>query len=325
MKSETRTLSSETQFIHSALTPSELAALLGPCAESVKATVPIVAVKPMTQWTSFTDEFSRRLAVRLRPLIRVAIRVKFVESRKGAAETLGAALDSSSAVRIWQSNRSIEPLAVTVSNPLLATFVDRLLGSHSVPNDDDGDYHRPLTDVDTRLASRLIDAIQETVSDSAAACNSPIVSEPATAPRTFAEAWLPESELLHLAFELQFVQGGGSLGLLIPVDIAETISDKSAELELEQPNSTAESFPFAQAAVPPTKSTTPYSKIAAQLALTSLKRTDLKSLAVGDVLLTGNSSEDFLRVTIDGQPQFLATAGAIDGRKAVRISTGGPR
>lgn len=298
-------MNSEPRHLKSVLTPSELAALLGPCAAQVIESAPVVAETSISRWTLFADEFARRLTGRLRPLIRAAVRVTFNGSRTLIAETLTTSQESREIVSLWQSERSIEPLAVVLSVPLVATFVDRLLGGRSAPNCDETDLHRPLTEVDDRLASRLSDAVARSISTSTET-NSPLelVESPGHG-NSVVEAWLPDSSLLRLSFELRFVQGGGSLDLLLPIEMAEALADgpKVADSAKECRDRPSQRL-----------------VVVAQLSQTSLSRNDLRSLAVGDVLLMPENLDQSVRVLVDGRPEFDGIAGAIDGHKAIRLT-----
>lgn len=299
------------------LTPSELAALLGPCAAPITELAPVAPEATTFRWTSFGEDFARRLTARLRPLIRAAARVTFRDGRPLAVESLGVARDSTSVVRFWQSSRSIEPLAVVLSVPLVATFVDRLLGGRLPPNSEETELHRPLTDVDVRLASRLIDAARECVAESAATCDTLDLTDAQAAPLSFVEAWLPESTVLWLTFELRFVQGGGSLEVLLPLEVAETLADESSAADLPATP--------ASPSLSRTANSSKQSTVVAQLTPTSLSRDDLQLLAIGDVLLTGYAKDPSLQVFIDDQPRFQAIGGTIDGHRAIRLTSAGTR
>lgn len=311
MSLEARKPKPEARNLSATLTPSELAALLGPCVTPVAEPATVTPEITIFRWTSFAEDFARRLTARLRPLIRAAARVTFRDGRTLTVESLELSPDSTSVVRFWQSSRSIEPFAVTFSSPLVSTFVDRLLGDRLTSNRDEAELHRPLTEVDARLASRLIDAVRECVSESVATRDTLDLSDAQTAALSFAEAWLPDSSVVRLTFELRFVQGGGSLDLLLPLEVAETFADPPSA-----GNSLTASTVSPSPANPSKRAT-----VVAQLVPTSLSRDDLQSLAVGDVLLTGLATDPSLRVFLDGQPRFRAIAGTIEGHKAVRLTT----
>ncbi len=307
-------MSSELRNHKSVLTPSELAALLGPCTAPVIESATVVAETSTSRWTLFADEFARQLTGRLRPIIRAAVRVTFNGSRTLIAETVTTSQEGREVVSLWQSERSIEPLAVLLSVPLVATFVDRLLGGRSAPNCDETDHHRPLTEVDYRLTSRLNEAVARSVSASTELSSPMELIESPGHGNSVVDAWMPDSSLLRLSFELRFVQGSGSLELLVPIELAEEFADgrkvvDSSQTPLNQMSAECQDLPPSQRPV-----------VVAQLCQTSLSQCDLQSLAVGDVLLMPAELDQTVRVLVDGCPVFEGIAGAIGGHKAIRLT-----
>ena len=303
-------MNSEPRNSHPSLTPSELAALLGPAAipalESPQANAPDLC------WTAFADRFARSLTTRLRSLIRAAVRVTFFGNFAPTAEAAMVSHGTRSIVSVWQPNGFLEPLAIVLSPPLVATFVDRLLGERSAPNCEALDQNRPLTDVDHRLAARLTDAVRLCVIEQAATDNTLEMEELSHA-TSFADAWLPDCSLLRLSFELRFVQGGGSLDLLLPLDIADALADKPLA-------DSGTHTPFPPQPRESNSALARRSTVVAQFAPTSLTGNDLQSLAVGDVLLLDSDTDQSLRVLVDDRLRFHATAGTLDGHKAIRLT-----
>lgn len=313
MNLETRNAKSETQTRHPALSPAELSALLGPCMPQTIEPVVNVSVTCASQWTAFAEAIAQDLTARLRPLIRAAVRVTFLDSRTLTAETLAAGSENRDVARFWQSTHSVEPIAVVLSAPLVATFVDRLLGGHSTPTADESHLHRPLTEVDQRFASRLSDAVRQSVNNQDKIEPPLELTELSGHSNSLVEAWLPDSSLLQLSFDLRFVQGGGSLDLLIPMEIADSLADQAEVLEVA-----VESSPSVTAEMP--NRTARRSTVAARLGQTALSQSDLQSLAVGDVLLMPTIADQTVQVLVDGQPQFEGIAGTIEGHKAIRLT-----
>ncbi|GDY08861.1 hypothetical protein LBMAG52_23470 [Planctomycetia bacterium] len=253
------------------------------------------------------------MTARLRPLIRAAVRVTFSGSRTLTAETLTTSQEDRDIVSLWQSIHSIEPLAVVLSVPLVATFIERLLGGRSAPNGDDADLHRPLTEVDQRFASRLSNAVRSSVSEQVE------LTELSVHADSLAEAWLPDCSLVRLSFDLRFVQGGGVLDLMVPIEIAELLADQPEVV-------ISPMAPHNQMTAGCPSRSSRQSVVVAQLSQTSLSRSDLRALAVGDVLLIPTNLDQSVRVLVDGHPAFDGIAGSIDGHKAIRLThTGSAR
>lgn len=315
MTLDTRNAKREPRTPNVSVTSAELATLLGPnvAVETMPTPIAMPTAPSDIRWTSFAEEFARVLTGRLRPLLRAAVRVTTRDCETILAETLGLNADTTTVVRSWQSAKCLESLGVSLSAPLVATFVDRLLGGRQVPNGEESEQHRPLTAVDARLAARLLDAVRESLGESVAAHLVFDLDEVAADSTSLVDAWLPDSSLLRLTFDLRFVQGGGTLDLLLPIHLANSLADAptASETSLRATSAT----PHATVPKPVRRST-----VVAQLAELSVPRADLQSLAIGDVLLA-NPSDSSMRVLIDGQPRFVATPGTIDGRKAIRLAS----
>ncbi len=317
------------------LSPSELAALLGPIVHRPVERM-AAASEEMPQWDRFAAAFSHALTGRLRPLVRAAVRVQPSGCRALTAEAVNSASDSRSLVSFWQSNRSLEPLAMTLTAPLVTTFVDRLLGGRAESNLDELVEHRPLTDVDQRLVRRLIEAVRQCLIELAGPDHSLEMNDLPPHATSFAEAWLSDCSLLRLSFELRFVQGGGVLELLLPFDIANAFADaevvSTSDESFSRPLS-SEAGSQANKNVRPaegersqrqSRSATVVQMAVAQMAVARLARTelatsDLRSLAVGDVLLTDTAPGQPLEVLVAGRLGFHAEPGTLDGHKAVRL------
>ena len=305
-------MNSEPRNSHPSLTPSELSALLGP-AVTPTAEPPPQAHVPEARWTKFADGFARSLTSRLRSLIRAAARVTPHASLTLTADAAITTHETRSIVSVWQPQGSLEPLATVLSPPLVATFVDRLLGGRSAPSCEPPDLHWPLTDVDHRLVARLTEAVRLSVIEQVVpGCNWELTELPHAT--SFADAWLPDCSLLRLSFELQFVQGGGSLDLLLPLEFADVLAD-------EPLTDSVLPTQFQPQPLESNSTSARRSAVVAQFAPTSLSGDDLQSLAVGDVLLLDSDTDPSLRVLVDGRLQFHAAAGTIDGHKAIRLTT----
>jgi flagellar motor switch protein FliM len=304
-------MNSEPRNSHPSLTASELAALLGPAASPAVESSPTTVLQVC--WTTFVEGFTRSLTSRLRSLIRAAVRVTSHGNQTLTADAAMTSHGTRSVVSVWQPSNSLEPLAFVLSPPLVATFVDRMLGGHSASNGEPPNQPLPLTEVDRRLAARLIDAIRLSLVERATSDRVWELTELSHA-TSFAEAWLPDCSLLRMSFELQFVRGGGTLDLLMPVEFADLFAD--APTADFAPTTSSPRQSLESNSSPARRST-----VVAQFAATSLSSNDLQSLAIGDVLLLDSATDPSLKVFLDGRFQFHAAAGTSHGRKAIRMTT----
>ncbi len=309
------------------LSPSELASLLGPIDFSQVCQSPVARVPAddFAEWVRFTDEFARVLSFRLRPLVKAASRVQPNGRKSQTAESVIANHDARSVVGFWLSDRSAEPLSVILSPTLVTTFVDRLLGGRQGPSFDESIERRPLTEIDHRLAARLIDVARQCLIEATAVGASAAsfeLRELPTQTTSFEEAWFSDCSLLRLSFELRFVQGGGWLDLLIPHDVAAAFAcTRSDDLSQKQGQGldVSSSVGFQSRVLPKSQQTL----VVAQLARTLLAVEDIQSLSVGDVLLTDVAPDEPLEVLVGESVWLRADSGCQDGHKAVRIQASG--
>lgn len=295
------------------VTPSELAALLGP-----PAVVPIESspaeAETARRWDRFAATFSRALTLRLRPQLRAAVRVESTGQRLVTAETISAAHDARSVVQLWQAPVSLEPLAVILTPALVATFVDRLLGGRAAPIGDEADSTRLLSNVDYRLASRLIEAVRSCVLEQSPADSPWSLTEVSSSGTALSEAWLPDCRLVRFSFELRFVQGGGSLDLYLPVEAAEVFADEPDEPTTEKASTVSATVSESR------PESAKRSTVVARFVPTTLSRHELAGLATGDVVLLDATPDQPLEVEIEGYGHFQAMAGSWAGHRAVRLT-----
>lgn len=305
------------------LSPAELESLLGPhgLAQVYQRATPRVPVDDFSQWAPFAEEFARSLTSRLRPLVKAASRVQPIGRKSQTAESVIANHDSRSVVGFWQCGHSMEPLSIILSPPLVATFVDRLLGGRSGSNFDEPSESRTLTEIDHRFAVRLVDAARQSLMEAAVVGSSGASFDLRELPvqtTSFEEAWLPDCPLLRLSFELRFVQGGGWLEILLPHDVVAPFVRVGSDELSKNPNAESEILRRDELQSR-SHNTPPKTSVVAQLARLTLPVTDLESLAIGDVLVTEVTPNHPLDVRIGESAWLHADSGCLDGHKAVRI------
>jgi flagellar motor switch protein FliM len=298
----------------SGLSPAELAALLGPQASVAMPTTPVATYDSLSpEWRTVGEVFARALAMRLRPQIRAAVRVTVLAATRTTAECVTTAGDAQAVIQFFQCRASLEPLALVLSSGLVTTFLDRMLGGRATPADKAPERSRTLTDVDHRIARRLLNAAQASLEELTGSDATQLAVTPSDA-QTVAEAWLPEQPLVRLTLELQFAQGGGHLDLLLPQEIGDWLMTPG--VTTDGPHSEEPVPADSSGAGEPPKP----SLIIAELAQVRLSPADFAGLSVGDVLLTDTLPGDGLRVFVDGQLRFQAVGGEMSGRKAIRLT-----
>ncbi len=296
-----------------ALSPSELMALLGPNAPLIEESGHSVQ-RDSSQWTQFAEAFSVEMAARLRPLVKAATRMQPIGCRLLTAEATIPQIDRKSVVRFWQSSGSAEPVAIVLSPQIVATFVDRMLGGRLASSVEDPAELRPLTEIDHRLVARLIEAVRICfIERTQALSQTPFeLNEFDAQAMSLEDAWMPDCSLVQMSFELRFVQGGGTIDLLIPEEVAERIADAPISENLPSDcdqTSLTESMVHASSEA----------SLVAQLVSMRLPKPEIESLSVGDVLLTDLEHGKPVPLLINGKMSGHGTPGTVGLRKGVRL------
>ena len=204
-----------------------------------------------------------------------------------------------------------DPLAdrfmLDVEPSILYAMIDRLLGGagHDEPLLD-----RPLTDVEVRLAARIVRLF---LRQCRTAWRTVIrlqldVLQVESNPRPLRV--LPADEMVILiAFELVIGQRSGMMRLCLPCRAVERFGDALLSASLTE-NSTAAERPVDDS----------LAEVNVTLAETRINVDELADLHIGDVILTETPADSPATVAIEGIARFHAKPGAYQGRKAVHLT-----
>jgi len=191
------------------------------------------------------------------------------------------------------------PVWLSIELPLVFSFLDRLLGGELRPHQGPC---RELTDLEKRLAMRIVQPCL-----SAIQAGWPEIHPGQPSPQSIRERpeQVLQSEKCDVAasgMTLRVADVRGTLSMAVPWEDAlrACVADPpSGDSAAERPARLATlSVIVARARIP---------------------ESDLRNLEVGDLIPTERRHDQPVQVAIDGQIRFLAQAGEIDGRKAIRI------
>ena len=218
-----------------------------------------------------------------------------------------------------QFSNPAEPLPWRVSwQPELAhTLIALLLGGNRT--EPIGSINGPLSEIENRLLIRLcktfLDAFDNT--NSIARLNHPWVTTTERDPRIVPPD-IASASFLRASFEVSCNGHNGLVDCWLP----------SSSVIERRPLKTP--MPKAELLTPPPPALadcleqlyrSPKIAIAAELDRIKLRATQVAELAVGDILMTDVSQFDDVSLRLDGRKLFGCTAGALDGKKSVRLST----
>jgi flagellar motor switch protein FliM len=205
-------------------------------------------------------------------------------------------------------------LALEIGLSILFPILDRMLGGGREAGPL---VRRPLTDIESRLASRIVQ---------------PFLAEMAKAWRDVAELSLavlrvesdpqaarlvlPTEGVVRVKFDLTMGTAHGPMTLCLPATALRSVAHELAASPSTKEVAVATGETIAQVTQQVRQAKV---EVVARLASTRARTAELVDLREGDVIVTSHASHRPLEVTIEGATKFLAQAGALKGRKAVQI------
>jgi len=239
--------------------------------------------------TRFADDYARQLAEDLSLTVKLSL--QGISNRRREDLLRGTADDGGFELTCEGTE---ERAILVIDGSLLSPLVDAILGGESV-----GEEIRPgsrrLTEFERLLVLRFAEPAGRVLAEKIRAGRPPGDPE-------------RRSPLVVAGFGISVGESSGliELGLTRPlVDqlLAGALPDSSSRELLDGPTGSR--------------------LLAARLAATTLQRNDLRSLAVGDIIVTESAATDRAGVLIDGVQAFEALPGALGGRRAVRLQAAG--
>lgn len=204
-----------------------------------------------------------------------------------------------------------DPLAdrfmLDVDPPILYAMIDRLLGG---AGQDEPLLDRPLTDVEGRLATRIVRLfLQKCCAAWRGVTRLQLdILQVEDNPRPLRV--LPADEMvIVVGFELAVGQQSGMMRLCLPCRAIERLGDALSSASLTGELTAAER---------PVDDS--LAEVSVTLAETRIDVDELADLRIGDIILTETPADSSATVAIEGIGRFRAKPGAYQGRKAVHLT-----
>ena len=224
--------------------------------------------------------------------------------------------DSSLACQ-FSNSAELLPWRVSWQPELAHTLIGLLLGDGRT--EPTGPTNGPLSEIENRLLIRLCKTFLEAFdnTDSIASLNHPWVTTTERDPR-IAPPEIGAASFLHASFEVSCNGRNGLVDCWLPS--ASVIERRPLKTPVPQPELLPGSPP-ALANCLEQLCRSPKIAIAAELDRIKLRAIQVAELSVGDILMTDVSQFNDVSLRLNGRKLFGCTAGALDGKKSVRLST----
>ena len=243
-------------------------------------------------------DFAMRLAAQFTERLRCETLITDVQLSQPSYGEFIFSLQHPTCLHVIDEPACETPWLLELHPEILFPLIDRLLGGGKLPVTR---IRRPLTEIETRLVSRITSDILRDFRTSWRPVNSwhPDLNRIEANPKLVREAH-PGHPMVVVEMSIEFAGNRG------PLRIAMATTDLLAIREeiLNPPGPPADQVAMSIA-----------------LAETTIPESELENLAVGDIIPTNTSPDQLATVYIDGQPKYLGRPGTSRGRKAVRIES----
>ncbi len=262
------------------------------------------------------EGFARNLGAALSGYLRTIIEVKVRSIEQLTFAEFTYSLPTPTSFSLLSAAPLEGQICLEISPLITYPIIDRMLGGGNselyIPQ-------RPLTQIEQRLADRIIDralaGLAEAWSNIADITFEVIQHE--SNPQ-LVQIVAPNEVVVVIGFELRMGNRAGSMNLCIPFNVIEPVvhrlttqdwfSYRKKGMQEESRHSLLENIGDAKL------------KIRTYLAQTTIKVKDLISLEVGDVLKTQKEAKEDVILQIEGHSKFAGKVGQFRGNRAFKIT-----
>ena len=265
---------------------------------------------------SLHESFSREFGASLSGMLRSIVEVKLISVDQLTYSEFVFSLENPTCFNLLESKGLDGHMILDLNPSIVFPIVDRLLGggrntSRSIPQ-------RPLTDIEQRLASRIIElAIRALENAWRNICDLDLSIAQVESNPQLIQIVPPNEVVVLISFEITMGDNRGIMNLCIPFNTIEPLAGKlSSDTWAAYRKRSADirhklnvQATMSQASV----------ELTVVLARTKLATSDLVGLAVGDVIVSDTDQNEGVEVLVESRPLFRGRAGVFKGHKAVRI------
>ena len=267
--------------------------------------------EPLAVLRTLHEEFCRRLSAALSELLRTDVDAKMPRVVMLRCGEFLYGLPNPTCLNIVEAEAVEGMFLLDLEPRVLYPMIDRMLGGAADATAWD---HRPLTDIELRLVSRITDRC---LAELASAWRDLLplelrVQRVASNPQLVRNVD-PTDEIVLFGAELHVGEARGGISLAAPRHVTHCLLN---QLGVHAARASGVPDAAGRPTLPPAGS---FVELVVHLAKTRIDRAELAELQVGDMITTDHPVEAPLEVSLDGEPRFRAAPGALRQRKAVQI------
>lgn len=274
-----------------------------------------VSKDQMRALESLHEGFSRNFGAALSGFLRTIMEVKVSNIEQLTFSEFTHSLPNPTCFNLLSADPLEGNMCLEVSPLIIYPVIDRLLGGS---NADLFIPQRPLTAIEQRLVSKILDRAMRALEESWAAVL-PVrfeLVETESNPQ-LVQIVPPNEVVVVVGFELKMGGRAGTMSLCVPYNAIEPVMDKLSNQTWAQYKRNTNNQQLRHRVAGHIESAT--MDVSAVLADTTIKLSDLMHLQPGDVILTEKPASAPLTLTVGGKRKFIGHLGQHKGNRAFKV------
>jgi flagellar motor switch protein FliM len=261
------------------------------------------------------ESFARNFGAALSGFLRTIVEVKVASCEQMTYGEFIAGLPNPTCFNLIDAKPLEGQICLEISPLIIYPIIDRLLGGN---NQDLFIPQRAMTVIETRLISRVTSKGLSALGEAWAGVKEIHFEISATESNPQLVQIVPPNEVVVVVgFEMKMGNRAGTMNLCIPYNVIEPVMES---LSAQSWFNTAKAAGREEVQKKVTGSLSRAGlTVTGVLAETTISLDDLKSLSVGDIILTDKAVSDPLVLAVEGENKFLCSVGRFKQNRAVQI------
>jgi flagellar motor switch protein FliM len=275
-----------------------------------------VSKEQMRTFQALHEGFSREFGAALSGMVRSIVECKLISVDQLTYSEFVFSLENPTCFNLLRAEPLEGHIILDLNPSIIFPIIDRLLGGGRAPSQNVP--RRPLTEIELRLASRIIDlAIAALRNAWGGVCDLALKVTQVESNPQLVQIVPPNEVIVLISFEISMGEMRGIMNLCIPYNTIEPLAGK---LSANTWSTYSQKQPDRRQTLNlETGVSNAGVEMVVYLASTRLTAGELIGLAVGDVIVTEHDHQSPLEVCIEGRPKHYGFGGLSKGHKAVRI------
>lgn len=261
------------------------------------------------------EAFARNYGASLSGFLRTIVEVRVASAEQMTYSEFIGSLPNPTSYNLIESDELDGQLCLEISPLIIYPIIDRLLGG---ANHDLFIPQRAMTLIETRLIQKILERGMSALSEAWESVRKIefTLGEMESNPQ-IVQIVPPNEVVVVIGFEIKMTNRAGTMNLCIPFNAIEPmIEDLSAQNWFLSGKHRSEEH---WGRIIASQLADAKLEVAGVLAKTSITMADLRSLEVGDILMTEKAATKPVTLTARGVPKFLSHIGQYKGKRALRI------